>query len=202
MDAKPTMPPVDATAPGAALPPEAAHYRLLIDAMPQYAMIIDARHRVLLANRAATDAPWPGRPLEESQASGGVLTERELHDPETDRWTLSSILPLPLHTADGAQLFLHTAQDITETKRSAARNLRHLQEQETLGRLLRRSILAPSVTDMFQGVLDDLLALPWLRIEAKGAIFVARPDDTLVMVAQAGLSEALLDTCREVPFGT
>ncbi|MFH1532617.1 MAG: HD domain-containing phosphohydrolase [Pseudomonadota bacterium] len=209
---------------GKLLPSEGEQFQTLIDAIPHFVMVIDERHRILRVNRTlcdtmgvdgatllghhcpkvihGMDGPFPGCPLEASLHAGAIPLEREVHVEDHDRWYRSSVYPMQAHTADGAQLFLHVSEDITETKATAARNLRHLLEQATLGRLLRKAIVAASMPDMLQDILDELLALPWLAVQAKGSIFLARDDDALVMVAQTGLDDALLDTCKTVPFGT
>jgi signal transduction histidine kinase len=45
--------------------------------------------------------------------------------------------------------------------------------------------------------------IPWLFVQSKGAVFLTSDQDenTLNMVAQIGLHEALLTACAEVPFG-
>jgi len=121
----------------------------VIDALPFYAMLVDASHRILLANDAVRihlgvlpedilggycpkvihglDGPFPGCPLEEA-AEKGQAVQYELLDKDTGRWLLSAIYPTRALTPEGKQVFFHVVTDITDRKQAEDR-LRRAQEQ-------------------------------------------------------------------------
>jgi len=112
----------------------------LIDALPFYMLVIDSDHCIVMANRAVSDTfgvepksviggycpavihgldkPFPGCPLEEATRTGKI-SEKELYDEKTERWTLFSVYPTGLRTQEGKDVFLHMAKDITETKKAS-----------------------------------------------------------------------------------
>lgn len=58
------------------------------------------------------------------------------------------------------------------------------------------------LSDKFTEILQDVLALPWLPIQPRGAIFLrVEGEPRLRLVAQEGLHEAVTTSCAEVPFG-
>jgi len=111
--------------------------RDILDALPFWAMVVDADRRILMVNRLVekeSDAeeiagkdciqvmgelgvPHPDRLLEEAMERGHAV-ERELSDPHSGRWMEAAIYPLEHKTQDGRDAFLFTARDITERKRA------------------------------------------------------------------------------------
>jgi serine phosphatase RsbU (regulator of sigma subunit) len=75
--------------------------------------------------------------------------------------------------------------------------------QQALNAILRISLEPISLDEQMHRVLDLLLKLPWLALEAQGCIFLVEDDPSaLVMKAQIGMSAGVLSTCSRVPFGT
>lgn len=96
-------------------------------------------------------------------------------------------------------LLMHIAQ----SKKDQQLIDQHYRTEQIMRQILLLSIKGLSL----QGVLKEFIRLitsfPWLEIEAKGAVFlVGDKPDTLVLKAHHNLSEALLDLCALVPFGT
>jgi len=134
----------------------------VLDALPFYVILVDADHRILLANKAVRqhlgvdpqqivgeycpkmvhglDRPFPGCPLEESGEKGHAV-EKELFDPKSKRWMQSAIYPTRYETKDGRAVFFHTVYDITERKQAEEEKekvqtqLLQAQKMEAIGKL-------------------------------------------------------------------
>jgi serine phosphatase RsbU (regulator of sigma subunit)/putative methionine-R-sulfoxide reductase with GAF domain len=75
--------------------------------------------------------------------------------------------------------------------------------QQALNAILRISLEPISLDEQMHRVLDLLLKLPWLALEAQGCIFLVENDaSALVMKVHIGMSAGVLSSCRRVPFGT
>jgi len=95
-----------------------------------------------------------------------------------------------------------TMFDITERKRADLELQRSYQTQEVLNALLSISLQDLSLEETSRQVIDQVLAIPWLSVEAKGAIFVVEADPSaLVLKAQRNLPASLEAACGLVPFG-
>ena len=195
----------------------------LVDSMPYFVMLVDARHRILLVNtsivrkmgRPATaligaycpkaihglDAPIPSCPLQEALAKGRDV-EWDIEDPATGRWVSSGIFPTRYRTDDGESVFLHSVRDITEAKHAAMDLKRKARTHAALAALLHLSSTDLTLDGLLQRALDEILDIPWLSVDTKGAIFLME-DETqgLRMRAQRGLCHAVQDACTLVPLG-
>jgi len=107
----------------------------ILDAFPFYVLLIDSKHRILMANQAIIlvigqnpdqiiggycpkvvhkmNGPFPGCPLEEAVEKGHAVV-RELFDPEHKRWVSSAVYPTEFRTHDGEIIYLHMTFDITD----------------------------------------------------------------------------------------
>jgi len=75
--------------------------------------------------------------------------------------------------------------------------------QQAINAILRISLEPISLDEQMRRVLDLLVKLPWLALEAQGCIFLVENDSSaLVMKAHIGMSAGVLSTCSLVPFGT
>lgn len=85
--------------------------------------------------------------------------------------------------------------------RAAETELRNEKEaQEALGRILGITLRPLSLEEKLDEVLDILFGVSWLRIEHKGAIFLAEGNE-LRLAARRHLSPELHELCDRVPFG-
>jgi diguanylate cyclase (GGDEF)-like protein len=76
------------------------------------------------------------------------------------------------------------------------------EEQSALNAILHIALEEHPLPELLKEVLDVLLALSWLPLEAKGGIFlVDEPGQTLALTAQVNLAPPLLTACARVPFG-
>jgi len=109
----------------------------IFDAFPNYILLLDDNHRILMANTAIKDAlgvdpaeikggycpklvhgteePFPGCPLEEA-VEKGVAVEREIYEPTFGRWLLSAVYPTTMKTETGQTIHVHVVYDITDRK--------------------------------------------------------------------------------------
>jgi putative nucleotidyltransferase with HDIG domain/PAS domain S-box-containing protein len=197
--------------------------QILLDALPFFAMLVDAEHTILQANAAVAknfgvaqaslagrscldaihglDHPFPGCPLEEARGSG-CSNESVLFDAEHGTWLKSSVYSTKTSTPEGRRIFVHLAEDVTETQKVKEELVRNANIQTALNDLLRLSGTNAPIDDLLQQVLERIITLPWLAVERKGAIFlVDEKSKMLAMHAQTSLHQALLTACREIPFG-
>ncbi|WP_202319029.1 PAS domain S-box protein [Archaeoglobus neptunius] len=106
----------------------------VLDSFPFYVILVDEEHKIVLANRKfeelfpdaighycpgvvhGTDSPVPECPLEEAVERGLDALEKEVYDPEHDRWFISAVYRVDL-SYRGKRLYCHFLVDITERKR-------------------------------------------------------------------------------------
>lgn len=82
------------------------------------------------------------------------------------------------------------------------KNLRNQMFQITMNALWESSSATTSFQKQLDLALQNILSLPWLKAEDKGAIFlVDEKKPQLIMVAQHGLSAPILQSCARVPLG-
>ncbi|CAK0745680.1 putative two-component system response regulator [Gammaproteobacteria bacterium] len=68
-------------------------------------------------------------------------------------------------------------------------------------RLLETSFQPMTLQEQLEAALDIINSVPWLMVQSKGAIFLAEPNGTLVLMAHRGLSKTLLEQCTYVAKG-
>jgi PAS domain S-box-containing protein/putative nucleotidyltransferase with HDIG domain len=85
----------------------------------------------------------------------------------------------------------------------AYRNYREKVDHETvINTLLSISLLNINLEEQLAKMFEIIISLPWLKVEAKGCIFLVKEkSDVLAMVVQKGLAPSLVTICAEVPFG-
>lgn len=196
-----------------------------IDAIPFYVMLVDADHHILLTNDSikkdlgienpkkiigahcpkvvhGQDEPYPGCPLEEALTSGENV-EREFHDPQTGRWVNSAIYATGFKTRQGKDIFLHFIIDITKRKNAEKKIQESYDTQSVMNKILQLSLEEIPLEELLLKALDLILSMPWLTVEAKGAVFLAdEKSDILRLSAQRNLLAETLNQCAEISFGT
>ncbi|MBA4423215.1 MAG: hypothetical protein C0390_08975 [Syntrophus sp. (in: bacteria)] len=85
----------------------------------------------------------------------------------------------------------------------AYRNYRERVDHENaINTLLGISLLNIRLEEQLDKMFEIIVSLPWLKVEAKGCIFLVKEkSDVLVIVVQKGLASLLGTICAEVPFG-
>jgi diguanylate cyclase (GGDEF)-like protein/PAS domain S-box-containing protein len=74
--------------------------------------------------------------------------------------------------------------------------------QSVIADLLRYSLAPISLEELMEKALDLLFSIPWLKIKAKGSIFLVENEpDVLILKAQRDLAVPLLSACAKVRFG-
>jgi PAS domain S-box-containing protein len=193
-----------------------------LDGLPFYVLLVDAGHHILFANRATQadlgldpeelvgaycpravhglDEPVPGCPLEEARRLGRVV-ENDLRDPATGRWLRSGVYPLALEGAE-QRLFLHFVRDITRERQAELEIARERDMNAIVAEVLRVALDDAPLERVLELVLERLIGVPWLSVEARGGIFLVEGDPPqLVLKAQRDLPPQALKSCRSVPFG-
>lgn len=79
---------------------------------------------------------------------------------------------------------------------------RDIEKRSAIGGLLAISLEHGSLPELLDKFLENLLDIPWLALEAKGAVFLADAGGkNLAMTAQRGVSAEIKSACAGVPFG-
>jgi PAS domain S-box-containing protein len=195
----------------------------LLDVIPFYVMLVDAEHKILLANKAlrndlgvdrekviggycprvvhGIEEPYPGCPLEQALEEGRSV-EREFFNSETGRWVSSAVYPTGRNTKEGKKIFVHFVSDITERKLAEEKVRKNFDIQKVVNTILRLSLEDMGFEELLDGTLDLVLSIPWLGIEAKGSIFIVGEEaGTLTMKSQRGLPRSVQEECGRVVFG-
>lgn len=132
-------------------------------------------------------ACWLGVPLRAGDKTIGAIVLQHYSDPkvygERERQLLEYVSS-------------HIAAAIMRKRTEEALGLTH-RTQSILNGLLRLSLKDMDLAAMLQQALDDVLAIPWLELTPKGAIFLAE-EGALALKAQRGMPEALLQSCATV----
>ncbi len=95
---------------------------------------------------------------------------------------------------------------------AASRDRRHRAEERArrladthavIATILELALQEIPVEELLGRTLDLILAIPWLSIERKGAIFLVEQEPgALVLKVNRGLNESVLSSCARVEFGT
>lgn len=75
-------------------------------------------------------------------------------------------------------------------------------QQQALLAIARAALLDLSLEKYLEITLEVLGDLPWLKVEARGTLFLTNRKGELIMVAQRGLSEAQRTACAKTPLGS
>jgi len=77
---------------------------------------------------------------------------------------------------------------------------RIIQTQEITNKILQTSLSEPSLDKLLELSIEHVVSAPLLHFKSKGAIFLIEDDpEILILKAQRGLSDYLLDACAKVP---
>jgi diguanylate cyclase (GGDEF)-like protein/PAS domain S-box-containing protein len=92
-------------------------------------------------------------------------------------------------------------RDISAQKQSQQKIERDYIAQQLIAAVLETSLRPIPFAQRMEHILQLILAIPWLRLQAKGAVFIVTEENTLTMVAQHGMSPAIIKSCASVEFG-
>lgn len=111
-------------------------------------------------------------------------------------------LAIAFIVTDGRPAFSAFLRDISESKRSEEKIRHDFHLQQALAAVLETAIQPIPFKERLENALRSILATPWLALQGSGAIFlVAEDGDTLLLAAQKGIAEPILQQCGQVPFG-
>ncbi|MCS6994956.1 MAG: PAS domain S-box protein [Anaerolineales bacterium] len=103
---------------------------------------------------------------------------------------------------DNANLYDSALRELEERKRIQAELEISEKEQRALTSILQIGMREDTLEDILLAALDDLLAIPWLGLEAKGGIFLKDVQtDTLILTADRNLSTQIRSLCKQVALG-
>jgi putative nucleotidyltransferase with HDIG domain len=184
-----------------------ASLQILLDALPFYVLLLDANHRILLANHATTSAlrlptrPFPGCPFEAAVKTGtSVITE--FFDPRLQLWLEMAVHPTSFRTEGGQAVYFHSAQSVQDKKLNEIAIQRNLEVQGVLLALSQLALENYPLTELLDRALLLLLSIPWLTLESRGCIFLADSEtQTLDLAVASGLNEFVQASCAKVPYG-
>ncbi len=103
---------------------------------------------------------------------------------------------------DNERLYNEAKDHLDRLERADKEFQNNLQIQTAINTLLSVSLLDRNLDELLAELFEIIISLPWLKVEAKGCIFlVGEKSDVLIMVVQKRLDPSLVTTCAEVPFG-
>ena len=202
-------------------PRELQGIQVMINALPFYAMLVDAEHQIIAVNDATEaalgvtrdeiicqycpraihgqDEPYDGCPLEQAVSTGRHV-EVEIYDHDLQRWFLSSVSPTEMEITDGGRIYLHFTQDITEKKEAAADLDRSLEHHRAVAEVLQRVQACRSASRVLEEVIDRVLSLSWSGMTGSAAGFLCE-GSLLRMVVHRNLDPEVARDCASVPLG-
>ncbi|MBU1691717.1 MAG: EAL domain-containing protein [Gammaproteobacteria bacterium] len=111
-------------------------------------------------------------------------------------------LAIAFIVTEGKPAFSAFLRDISESKRNEEKIQRDFYLQKTLAAVLEIAIQPVPFKERLGNALSSILSTPWLALRDAGTIFlVAEDGDTLLLAAQQGIAEPILQLCARVPFG-
>ena len=123
------------------------------------------------------------------------MTERKLLEGRMNQVNYSLEQQVQLRTAE-------LQHEVQERRQAEFLERRANQAQAVISTLLRIALEDAPLADQLQRSLQAILAVPWLTMQKKGAIFVSeRAARTLHLMAAESLPESLRTACALVPFG-
>ncbi|MBF0192119.1 MAG: PAS domain S-box protein [Magnetococcales bacterium] len=161
----------------------------------------DPAARAGVRHALETGVPWRGLlPVRPRQREQGVA--------EAVCWQQFGLTPIRSKRGR-LEGFVMLAHDITELKQTEEQLLSAKEQAESADRvkgvvneILEISLQTESLPILLHRALERILGIPWLPIEAKGAVFLKDAGcDRLLLSAQMGLHPELRVRCAQVPFG-
>lgn len=137
-----------------------------------------------------------------SQAAGTMVRAENLPVRRKDGRILWADISSNRISYQGRPCLIGFFRDVTERKRAEEQLKVNLRSQRAISSLLRRTLESISLDEQLENALVSLTSIPWLSLQAKGAIFVL--DETtheLALRAKFGLPQEMAASCARVPLG-
>lgn len=100
----------------------------------------------------------------------------------------------------GKMDYCYFIEDITQRRAKEEKGKRDLFSQKVIASILELSSSPISFKEKIEKALGAILSTPWLSIQSKGGVFLAK-DGQLELFAHKGLSETVQTACEKVAFG-
>jgi signal transduction histidine kinase len=193
----------------------------ILDAIPFYALLVDASHRIVAANQKLIhdlkldpqqfaggkcpllihgfESPIADCPLVEALEKGESV-ERELFDAPKSRWIRAAVFPTALIGDDGGTIYLHFARDITQTRITEEKLSQSLEHHTALSELLRRFQHCQTNAQILDALITEIISLSWLGVTTTAVGFLAK-HNRLEMAVKYNVAPGQLSRCKSVEFG-
>ncbi|MBF0421480.1 MAG: PAS domain S-box protein [Magnetococcales bacterium] len=103
----------------------------------------------------------------------------------------------------GRRHFSAIIRDIGKRKRNAEKNHRDFMSRMAINSILEVALKPLPLHEQLTRSLQIILAVPWLALQYKGAIFLVNPKTgKLDLTVEQGLGEDIKLRCREIPMGS
>jgi PAS domain S-box-containing protein len=193
----------------------------LIDALPDYVLLVDEGHNVVAVNQALASAlgtdterlrggdRWAVKDTPDGSVARLLLDEivntdfgsqKELYDANSDAWALVSTYPLSGDAVADQALCLCVLKDITQEKRVTQDLARSLEQQNGLNSILRAVQAAQTPVEVLEVAVDQVLQVSWLGVRTSAAGFLLQGQQ-LRKVVNRNLPLAVEQGCARVSLG-
>ena len=138
----------------------------------------------------------------QSQAEGQMFRADSLPVRRKDGSVFCADITANLIVYQGRPCLIGFFRDVTERQRAEEQLQVGLRTQNAISSLLRTTLESASLDEQFERILVSLFSIPWLALQAKGAIFVLDDNlNELVIRCQQGLPQELVIRCGRLPLG-
>jgi signal transduction histidine kinase/CheY-like chemotaxis protein len=193
----------------------------LIDALPDYVLLMDEGHTFVAVNQALASALGTDterlrggdRCAVRDTADGSVArfvldeiantdcgSQKELYDANSDAWARISTYPLSGGAVAGQALCLCVIKDITHEKRVTQELSRSLEQQNGLNSILRAVQAAQTPVEVLEVAVDQVLQVSWLGVRTSAAGYLLQGQQ-LRKVVDRNLPLAVEQGCVRVSLG-
>lgn len=204
-----------------------AHYRDLLDSAPDAMALVDMTGRIILVNQQveklfgysrremvdrniALVVPKHSlaRILLAMKNPSGILFQSPAGMRFENRGLKKGGDVFPVDVSlfpvehDNKQLFLIDIRDATKRKEAEDNIRRGYLFQSAISTILKIGLQPLPLEKQLESILDEIIRIPWFSLQKKGCIFLVESDtETLVMKAQRGMGESIVQQCSQVSFG-
>ena len=110
-----------------------------------------------------------------------------------------TIAPIML---DGKPAFSAFIRDISKSKKAETQIRQDYHSQRVIASILEISMHSIPFKEKLELSLEQILSTPWLTLQCRGVIFITDNETkTMVMAAQCGLAEEIIEQCSQLAFG-
>jgi len=195
--------------------------QVLINALPDYVLVLDQGHNIVAVNQALASALETDterlrgadrstlRDTAGDSVAGLLLDEiantdcgsqKELYDADSDAWALVSTYPISGGVETDEALCLCVLKDITHDKRMAQQLSRSLEQQNGLNAILRAVQAAQTPAQILEVAIDQVIQISWLGMRTSAAGFLLQAQQ-LRKVVNRNLPQAVEQGCARVSLG-